>query len=416
MTTSLRCATYGRYSTDKQNPLSISDQKRKCFEFAHKQGWQPLDQHVYSDEAMSGATDYRSGLAKLLEAANSTPQPFDVILVDDSSRLSRNLVDSLRIFEQLRFAHVRMIFISQGIDSDSPQARVLFGIHGIVDSLYIEELAGKVLRGLEGRALAKLHTGGRCFGYTNTPIVDPNRKDSYGRPVITGVRLVVNETEAATVRRIFERYAAGHSLKRIAKDLNRDGVQSPKPQLGRISQSWCPSSVRTVLHNERYRGHVIWGKKRKVRSPTTGKRIAEHRPASDWTVQEIPEQRIVSDERWAAVRERQQVIQRLFGNWNSAPGLLRARAASSPYIFSGLLKCGLCGANVTIVSGRWKGRVDAVYGCPLNANRGDVVCRNKIRIGRLELETQLLAGLQAKVLHLEVVEYTMERFEATLTE
>jgi len=85
-------------------------------------------------------------------------------------------------------------------------------------------------------------------------------------------------------------------------------------------------------------------------------------------------------------------------------------------IFSGLLKCGLCGANVTIVSGRWKGRVDAVYGCPLNANRGDVVCRNEIRIGRLELETQLLAGLQAKVLHPEVVEYTMEKFEATLTE
>jgi hypothetical protein len=66
------------------------------------------------------------------------------------------------------------------------------------------------------------------------------------------------------VRRIFERYAAGHSLKRIAIELNRDGVISPQPQKGRIARSRCPSSVRHILHNDRYRGRVIWGKTCKV--------------------------------------------------------------------------------------------------------------------------------------------------------
>jgi site-specific DNA recombinase len=340
----LRCATYARYSTDKQNPLSISDQVRKCREFSGRQGWRFLDAHVYSDEAVSGATDSRSGLARLIGAATSKPRPFDVILIDDSSRLSRNLADSLRIFEQLRFAHVRMIFVSQGIDSDSEQARVLFGIHGIVDSLYIDELAKKVFRGMEGRAISKLHTGGRCFGYKNVPIEDSMRKDSYGRPLILGVRLAVDESQAEIVRRIFALYANGLSLKGIAKRLNSEGVTSPQPQAGRISRSWCPSSIRVILRNQRYRGRVIWGMKRKLRSPKTGKKITELRAESEWTVSEIPEQRIVSEELWAAVRERMAVVQRIFGLGAERVGLMRAQAASSPYIFSGLMKCSVCGA------------------------------------------------------------------------
>ena len=62
--------------------------------------------------------------------------------------------------------------------------------------------------------------------------------------------------------------------------------------------------------------------------------------------------------------------------------LMRATAVRSPYIFSGLMKCSLCGANITVVSGRWLKRQDVVYGCPLNANRGSAVCSNNARIRR----------------------------------
>ena len=91
----LRCAIYARYSTDKQNPLSIGDQVRKCREFAQSQGWEVADDHVYSDEAVSGATGGRFGLGRLLEAATSNAKPFAAVLVDDTSRLSRKLADSL---------------------------------------------------------------------------------------------------------------------------------------------------------------------------------------------------------------------------------------------------------------------------------------------------------------------------------
>jgi hypothetical protein len=76
-----------------------------------------------------------------------------------------------------------MVFVSQGIDTDSEQAEVLIATHGIVDSLYIKQLGKKTHRGVEGRALQGLHTGGRCFGYRSVPIEE--------HPQIVGVQLEI---------------------------------------------------------------------------------------------------------------------------------------------------------------------------------------------------------------------------------
>jgi site-specific DNA recombinase len=409
-----RCAIYARFSSEKQNALSIDQQIRKCREYADREGLRVLDDQVYADEAISGATDDRGGLQRLLAVAKHKPPIFDTILVDDTSRLSRKLIDSLQIFEQLQFAGIRVVFVAQGIDTNSEQAELLVATHGIVDSLYLKDLAKRTFRGVEQLALNGLHTGGRVFGYRRVPIESMTERDSHGRAIIAGVKLEVDPDQAATVRRIFERYAAGHSLKRIAVDLNDERVLSPQPQKGRIARSWCPSSVRHILHNERYRGLVIWGKTCKVRSHETGKRIYRRKPKSEWRRKEIPAQRIISDELWNAVRERMTVVNELYSLEARRPGILRARAVSSPYIFSGLLKCALCGASITIVSGCSRKRTDVRYGCSLHYNRGRGACENNLLIARRTLEEQLLAGLQTKVLHPDVIEYTLVRFEEEL--
>jgi site-specific DNA recombinase len=408
-----RCAVYARYSNEKQNPLTIEQQTRKCREEADRRGWRVLDAHIYADEAITGATDNREGLRRLLAAARQTPRPFDIVLADDTSRVSRRLADSLRIFEQLQFLGIRMVFVAQGIDTSSEQAELLVGVHGIVDSLYLKDLAKRTFRGVEQRAIDGLHTGGRVFGYRRVPIESATERDSYGRPLIAGVKLAVDPAQAATVRRIFERYAAGDSLKRIAIDLNDEGILSPQPQKGRVSRSWCPSSVRHILHNERYRGKVVWGKTQKVRSAQTGKRIYRRKPPSEWRRREIPEQRIVSEELWAATRRRMQIVEQLY---DCGPGKrpCRGRMAGSPYLFTGLLECSVCHGSITIVSGQWRARNDSRYGCSMHAYRGDRVCTNNLLVSRIALEKQLLAGLQTKVLHPDVIEYTFRRFEAEL--
>ena len=405
----LRCAIYARYSTDKQNPLSIDDQIRKCREFAARNGWEVLDAHIYGDEAICGATDDRSGLKNLLGAATAAAHPIDVILVDDTSRLSRKLADSLRIFDQLRFSGVRLIFVSQGIDTDSEQAEVLLATHGIVDSLYIQELAKKTHRGVEGRALQGFHTGGRCFGYRSVPIEDPTRTDSYGRPQIVGVKLEVHPEQAAIVRRIFADYAAGDSVKTIAKKLNAEGVTSPAPHRGQRHPSWAPSAISVMLHNERYRRTAVWNRTRKVRDPRTGRRVQRLRQRTEWTVMDAPHLRIVSDEIWQAVTNRLASVNAAFSSGVGAG--LCSRSHTARYLFSGFLKCGLCGSNIVLISGRG-GAGWAKYGCPLHQNRG--MCANELVVRRDRIEQELISGLQREVLREDVAAFALEEFKRQL--
>ncbi len=394
----LRCAAYARYSSDRQSPASIQDQLRKCRDYAVQQGWNFLEGHIYADEAVSGAGADRPGLVRLLHATSSAPRPFDVLLVDDTSRISRNQGEAARIFERLDFLDIRIVAVSQGIDSQSEQADVLMTVHGLVDSLYIKELAKKTHRGLEGRALQGLHTGGRCFGYENVT-------ESGG-----GVRLRINPAEAAIVRRIFEMATEGGSLKGIAKQLNAEGVVSPRPRSGKQYATWCPTAIREMLRRELYAGRIVWNRSRFVKHPGTNKRLRRDRPESEWLIREQPELRIIDEALWDRVRTRLAFVAQKFG-YGPRKGLYH-RAASSPHLLTGFLKCGSCGANLVIVTGRGK-EGHHRYGCPQNYYRA--ACPNKLKERADWLEDRLLSELQRAVLRPDVVDYALQEFERQLT-
>jgi len=66
---------------------------------------------------------------------------------------------NIRIFEQLSFVGVRLIFISQGIDTCSEQAEILMATHGIVDSLYKQACEGRSAWTLLSRGLHEARNG-----------------------------------------------------------------------------------------------------------------------------------------------------------------------------------------------------------------------------------------------------------------
>jgi len=393
----LRCAIYARFSSDRQSAVSIDDQIRKCREHARREGWAVLDEHLYVDEAISGATTTRMGLQRLLSAAENPTRAFDAILIDDTSRLTRKLADALNLYERLTFSGVRLVAVSQGVDSDSSQAEILFGVHGLIDGVYSRELGLKTHRGMQGCALRAMHTGGRVFGYRSVRGAD-------------GVKLEIRESEAAVVRRMFELYSSGRSLKKIAHLLNAEGVTSPQPHKGRVSRSWCVSSVRHILRNRRYQGQLIWNTKRKMRVPGTGKRIYRKRPESEWIVASAPHLRIVSDQLVSAVDRRFETTQRLWGDGKT--GLTRGEQ-KQVYLFSGLLRCGECGGSITLVGGR-ANKSRSEYGCSLHAQRGSAVCGNDTVVRRDRMEAQLLDGLQRNVLRDEAVEYVVAALQEEL--
>jgi site-specific DNA recombinase len=391
----LRCAAYARYSSDLQSPRSIEDQLRICREYAQSRGFMYLEEHIYVDEALSGVGADRPGLGRLLDAALSSARPFDIILLDDSSRLARNTKDALTFFERLNFAGIRLIAVSQGIDSDNEQAHVLVTVHGMVDSLYVKELAKKTHRGLEGLMLRGQHTGGRCFGYDSVPV-----------PGTTGKQLIINENEAAVVRRIFEMSADGQSLKTIAKTLNRECVPPPRPRAGKRYATWCPTCIRAMLRRDLYAGKVVWNSSRFVKVPGTNKRVRRMRPESEWRTMAHPELQIVSDDLWQRVKARQENLLATYGGAKHKG--LQPRSATSPYLLSGILKCGVCGANLAIVTGYSSYGNYPKYGCSQHFNRG--ACSNSVMVRRDWVEERLLDELQNQVLKREAIEYVLDEF------
>jgi site-specific DNA recombinase len=85
---------------------------------------------------------------------------------------------------------------------------------------------------------------------------------------------------------------------------------------------------------------MVWNRLRYVKNPDTGKRVSRLNPSSEWITTDVPHLRIVPDELWSAAKERQTLTRRAI----AATGKL-GTANRPRYLFSGLTKCGVCGAG-----------------------------------------------------------------------
>jgi DNA invertase Pin-like site-specific DNA recombinase len=401
-------AIYARYSSDLQRDTSIEDQIRVARRYAHEQGLTIDDSQIYTDAGISGASIHgRPGLQALLASAGRTPRPFDVVLVDDSSRVARDIADAIRFLQNLTFLGARVVYISQHIDSAQESAETLVAVHGVVDSLYLKELAKKVRRGLEGQQARGFATGGKTFGYRTVPVVDPSgrRDPATGGPALLGHRVEIDEGEALTVQRIFEWYAAGDGYSVIVGRLNRQGP--PASRGGR----WHLGAVKRILTNERYLGRHILGQVSVERRPGTKQKLARRVPRDRWKVQERPELRIVSDDLWASVRRRQADVRRAFGV-KGGQNLARGKTAIySRYLFSGLMRCGTCSRAIGVVS---SGKAGPRYGCSAAYRSGATLCTNRVTVSAPVADAALLAGLRAELTRPEIVEDIVAALSAAL--
>lgn len=392
-----RAAIYARYSSDLQSPASIEDQIRKCQQYADSHGFTVLDQYMYQEPALSATTMVaRPALQRLLRTAESKPCPFEVILVDDTSRLSRDTADQLNMQKRLKFAGIRFIAVAQGIDSDNEQAQVLMTVHGMVDSLYVQELAKKTHRGMEGKALKGFSTGGSTYGYHN--IQTP---EGFVKEVI--------QDEAAVVHHIFELADHGYSLDGIVRKLNAEGIRPPRPRDKRQA-GWHPHAIREMLRNTTYIGLLIWNRQKFIRTPE-GKRVSRPRDESEWVRAERPELRIIDNELWQRVQNQLQWKRERFGRGGG--GLYHA-AGSTSHLLSGLLKCSECGGNLIIHSGYRDrhGKKTCYFACANHAVRHS--CNNDLRESEARLEELLLAGLEQYVLRAEIIDFAITEFTKEL--
>ncbi|SEQ86958.1 Site-specific DNA recombinase [Loktanella sp. DSM 29012] len=372
----LRGAIYARFSTDMQRDASIDDQIRLCKEYAQRQGIEIVA--TYKDRATSGASLLRSGVQSLIEAA--TTQKFDVVITEALDRLSRNQADIASLYQRMMFHGVMIETVSEGSISE-----MHIGLKGTMNALFLKDLAAKTHRGLKGVAIAGKNAGGKAYGYKVVTKLDCNGG------LVRGDR-TIDPAEARVVNRIFQDYADGKSPKRIAEDLNAEGIPGP------TGRAWGASTLHGnrergtgILNNELYVGQQIWNRLTYAKHPDTGRRISRLNPKEEWVITDVPALRIVDQDLWEAVRARQGALKT---KDTSANVWDRRRPRT---LFSGLMACGKCGGGFSKVS---KDR----FGCSRARNKGKSVCDNMLTVPQDDLERLVLDAMQHSLMDKEALE------------
>ena len=150
-----------------------------------------------------------------------------------------------------------------------------------------------------------------------------------------------------SVRRVFREFADGASPRAIARRLNREGIPGPSGRPGMDTTIRGHARRGTgLINNELYIGRLVWNRRRYVKNPETGKRVSRINPPEEWIAAGVPELRIVDDDLWQTVKDRQGEITEQYATVIEATQSARANrlnGAHRPryYLLSGLLEWGI---------------------------------------------------------------------------
>ena len=226
-----RVAAYARVSTEMEEQTSSYEAQIDYYTtYIHSRNdWQFAG--MYSDEGISGTSmKHREGFQTMIDDALAGK--IDLILTKSVSRFARNTVDSLTTVRKLKDAGVEVYFQKENIYTFDTKGELLITI---MSSLAQEE----------SRSISENVTWGHRKRFADGKIMVPYasllgyKKGEEGN-------LAIDETQAPIVRRIYARFLEGATPQTIAKELTADQIPTPRGK-----QIWSPSTVRSILTNEK---------------------------------------------------------------------------------------------------------------------------------------------------------------------
>ncbi len=401
-----RAAVYARYSSENQRKESIDDQTASCRKYAETHGYHVDDTNIFTDEATSGARADRKGLDELVAASEA--DRFEVVLVNDLSRLARDNYLMLTKLAQLHFNGVSVVSVADGLDTNDKESKLAIQIRGIFNELQLDDLRKKTLRGQKGQKERGFFVGESTYGYRSVPFGEI-RMDKKGRPRPQGYRMEIVPGEAAVILRIFNEFAEGRSKSEIVRRLNEEGV------LGRFKsqKGWSPSTITRILKNTKYTGKWIWNKMESRKDPQTGRLRRFPKPESEWYIHEDENLRIISKELWVRVQKRLEETRKTWPGGKGKRGFENQKGSRVVHypreLLSGAMACGVCGGAI----GKRSGKAGGYYGC-INAGKG--ACDNKMIVRRTIVERILLSMLREKLDNTDNIAYVLKRVEEKVKE
>jgi len=245
----VRCAIYTRKSTDRgldMNVTSLETQRGVCQAYikchAHR-NWTELPD-LYDDGGYSGGTLERPALKRLISDIEAGR--VDVIVIYKIDRLTRSLLDFVRLIEVLNKYEVSFVSVTQSFDTSDSMGRLILNIL-LTFAQFEREIMSDRVRDKKAAMMRKGYFAGASppFGYA----------------VDSGGRLCLDDERAAIVREIFRRYPGEESVKALADDLRRRGclTRSFVSKAGNRhgGQVITTAQVRHILENPIYTGHIV---------------------------------------------------------------------------------------------------------------------------------------------------------------
>jgi len=238
----LPAVAYARVSTEDQakEGFSLDAQRTRVRAYCVAKGYRLLREFI--DDGFSGRSTNRPGFQSLISAIRDG-LPVDnqrvriaAVVVARFDRLNRNLFDFLATQREMQRHKVYFASVDETIDTNGPFGRFFVQIIGAFAELESGIIAERVRHGMHQKAL----TGG--FNGMSAP---------FGYDVRDG-GLVVNDREAATVRRIASWRGRGKSLAWIANRLEREGVPTKR------GGHWSTKQVFRIVHSPILRGDLRW--------------------------------------------------------------------------------------------------------------------------------------------------------------
>lgn len=308
----------------------------------------------FVDDGYSGGNFDRPAFQEMMKQLQQGKA--NTVITKDLSRLGRDMREASYYAEQFFPEHgIHYIAISDNFDTDRENimAPFLFAMNEV----YLRDGSRKVKDVLR----SKRENGQYCacppYGY---------RKDTQDKH-----RLAPDEMTAPVVLRIFEQAAKGDSSRRIALDLNEDGVIPPlkyrvlyrdefsEEGAARASDLWNYTTVKRILKNPVYLGHTLLGKSKKV-SVKSKKKVPV--PREDWAVTENTHPPLVSNN----------LYERAQANLGRGSRDYRAYDHVRKSIFSGIAVCSKCGYSLCSCGTVYKGEREKYWYLSCTHQRQDI--------------------------------------------
>ncbi len=306
-----RVCAYARVSTDQEDQVHSYHAQIKEFteRIQANQHWEFVG--MYADEGITGTSmSKRPNFLKMINDAKNNK--IDLILTKSLSRFSRNTVDSLTIIRELRDVNVEIFFEKENLYSSDPKVDFMLTIFSSMAQEEARNISDNVKWGIRKRfkdGNVKINTS-RFLGYD---------KDENGQ-------IIINESEAKTVKMIFNLFIAGLSYKQIADKLTKNEIKN-----GRGLVKWNHSSIMGILSNEKYSGDAIL-QKRVVLDYLTHRSVKNEN--------HVPMYHIIDNHEPIISKEVFQIVQTLK---NKRSITSTASTFKTTYPLSGLVHCGYCG-------------------------------------------------------------------------